>query len=146
MNDNNKFKKHPIELQNLKVLQLSLIVNGEKNQEELPKSGSFRLYHGCSDYNIDSKEIGVKIGIKIDSESDCSPFDLQVEIIGGFEVNPEKFDVKYVEDWAAKNAPLILYPYLREHVHSLTNRAGFEGLLLPLFEIPTFKAQQQHEK
>lgn len=132
------FKLHAIQLKDLKVLTLSLKVNTEKNQDKLPDLGSFNLSHGHSEFDPDLNRIAVKIGIEI-SSSDNSPFDLEVEIIGLFEVDLEQFKEKFITSWASKNAPLILYPYLREQVHSLSNRAGFSGLLLPLFEVPTFK-------
>jgi len=53
--------------------------------------------------------------------------------LGIFEVDEDKFPFKFIQNWAEKNAPLILYPYLREQVFSLSSRAGFGGTLLPLF-------------
>lgn len=134
-----KFKNHAIQLRDLKVLTLSLKVDPEMDQNKLPEFGSFRLYHGYSEFDAGSQQIAVKIGVEIDSQHDESPFDLEVEIVGVFNVNLERFKEDNIEHWASKNAPLVLYPYLREQVHGLTNRAGFEGLLLPLFEVPTFK-------
>lgn len=139
---NSKFTRHAIQLRDLKVLTLSLKINPEKEQDKLPEFGSFRLYHGYSEFDDESQQIAVKIGIEIDSNQDDSPFDLEVELLGVFNVDLERFKEEFIEDWASKNAPLILYPYLREQVHGLTNRAGFEGLLLPLFEVPTFKLQK----
>ena len=66
----------------------------------------------------------------------------RVEILGLFNVDDERFPIKSVHSWAKQNAPLILYPYLREQVFSLTSRAGFEGTLLPLFQVPTFSAKR----
>jgi len=142
MSNIDKFKKHAIQLIDLKVLVLSIIVNPENDQRQLPDSGAFRLYHGHSDFNHDTSQIGVKVGVSIESKEDHSPFDLKVELMGVFDVDQSEFNIEYIEDWSSKNAPLVLYPYLREHVHALTSRAGFEGLLLPLFVVPTFKIQK----
>jgi len=142
MNNENKFKKHPIQLVDLKILTLSIVVEPSKDQRQLPDTGSFRLYHGHSEFNEETNQIGVKVGVKIDSEEDSSPFDLKIELMGVFDVNTSEFDVSYVNDWSSKNAPLILYPYIREQVHALTSKAGFDGLLLPLFVVPTFKIQK----
>lgn len=137
-----KFTQHAIQIKDLKVLTLSLKVDPEKDQSKLPEFGCFRLYHGFSEFHAESRRVAVKIGVEISSDNDDSPFDLEVELLGVFEVDLTRFNEKFVNDWAAKNAPLILYPYLREQVYSLTNRAGFEGLLLPLFEIPTFNIKK----
>jgi len=142
MSNDNKFKKHPIQLVDLKILTLSINVDPLKDKRKLPDSGQFRLYHGHSEFNHESSQIGVKVGVAIDSEEDDSPFDLKVELMGVFDVDQSEFNITYVDDWSSKNAPLVLYPYLREHVHALTSKAGFDGLLLPLFVVPTFKIQK----
>lgn len=140
MNDNSEFKKHPIQLKAIKVLQLAIKVNTQNSQNALPDSSSFELSHGHSEYDAQSKEISVKLSLAIDN--DTSPFDLTITLLGLFEVNTLEFNQQYLDSWASQNAPLILYPYLREHVFNLTTRAGFNGLLLPLFEIPAFKTNQ----
>lgn len=141
MSQTASFKKHPIQLENIKVVILSLKVNFDNQQDNLPDEVCFELFHGHSQFNVDDRKIAVKIGASVDStDGNDSPFDLRVELLGIFSVSDE-FDEKYVESWAKTNAPLIIYPYLREHVYSLTSRAGFEGRVLPLFEIPVFKIE-----
>lgn len=131
-------KKHAIQLQDLKVLQLSIVVRS--SSQAIPAVEEFHLYHGHSTYDNEKGIIAVKLGVEIDSEIDeKSPFDLKVEILGFFKVDKNNFNIDYLEDWAARNAPLVLYPYIRKQVYSLTSRAGFNGMLLPLFEVPTFK-------
>jgi preprotein translocase subunit SecB len=142
MNTENKLKMHPIQIVDIKVLTLSIDVDPTLEQRKLPDSGSFRLYHGHSEFNNETSQIGVKVGASISMDEDESPFDLTVELIGIFDVNQSEFNVEYINDWSSKNAPLILYPYLREHVHALTYKAGFDGVLLPLFIVPTFKLQK----
>lgn len=139
MSGNKKLnKKHAIQLQDLKVLQLSIVVRS--SSQAIPAVEEFHLYHGHSTYDNEKGIIAVKLGVEIDSEIDeKSPFDLKVEILGFFKVDKNNFNIDYLEDWAARNAPLVLYPYIREQVYSLTSRAGFNGMLLPLFEVPTFK-------
>jgi preprotein translocase subunit SecB len=70
-------------------------------------------------------------------------FDLLVELMGVFEVvndDPESgFNVEFIKQWARENAPMILYPYVREQMYGLTSRAGYSGVILPLMELPTIK-------
>lgn len=139
MTQEKPFKYHPIQLHALKVIELAIKINFDKQQTEQPEGGLFRLYHGHSDFNEESREISVKIGAEID-ESDDSPFTIKVELMGVFHIATE-FPDKFIDKWASENAPLILYPYLREHVHSLTSKAGFSGTILPLFEIPSMKLE-----
>lgn len=141
MSQMDSFKTHPIQLDQIKVLELSLVANLENQQEEPPTEGEFNLYHGHSKFNSEERKVAVKIGLKIDSTNTNSPFYLNIEILGIFSVS-EDFDDRHVDSWAKKNGPLVIYPYLREHAYSLTSRAGFEGIILPLFEVPAFKIEK----
>ncbi|WP_069472432.1 protein-export chaperone SecB [Candidatus Marithrix sp. Canyon 246] len=140
INKENKqgYENHPIQLITLKVLELSIKVIPESIQFEQPIVEQFSLFHGCSEYNHEDNTIGVRIGVEIGEELKEVPFKLRVEILGVFKVDENKFPLNFLEKWAENNAPLILYPYLREHVFSLSSRAGFDGTLLPLFQVPTF--------
>lgn len=133
------YKPHAIQLERIKVLELSMKVNLEVDQEKLPEPKGFTLSVGHSEYDDKASRIGVKVSATISSEDGGSPFDLTVELMGGFSVDKEMFPVKFIDDWAMRNAPIILYPYLREHVYALTMRGGFEGTLLPLLQVPTLQ-------
>lgn len=139
-----KFSKHPIQLVALKVLELTISVNPEFDQEQDLDPKWFALTTGHSKYDDENRTIPVKVKAQIKSEEGNAPFDLLVELLGIFEVDDQRFPITFVEDWARRNAPLILYPYLREQVYSLTSRCGFEGALLPLLELPTFKLPPQN--
>jgi len=138
MSEENKngYENHPIQLKTLKVLELSIKVIPDHTQLE-PNVEQFSLFHGHNEYNHKDKRIAVRIGVKMGEEVKEVPFELRVEILGIFEVDEDKFPLKFIDNWAEKNAPLILYPYLREHVFSLSSRAGFGGTLLPLFQVST---------
>lgn len=133
-----KYQYHPIQLRAIKVLELSLVVNPEVNQDALPETDSFRFYHASSDYDMEDSTIAVKAGVVIE-EDDSSPFELKIEIVGIFEVDKDSFPLEKIDDFASKNAPLLLYPYLREHVYSITSRADYPSVVLPLFVVPPFK-------
>jgi preprotein translocase subunit SecB len=62
-----------------------------------------------------------------------------VEILGRFSIDTKAFPVEHVPEWARTNAPIMLFPYLREHVYSLTLRAGFKPAVLPLITVPTIR-------
>ena len=66
---------------------------------------------------------------------------MRVVIGGVFKVDETKFAKADIDDWANRNAPFILYPYLREQAYTLTVRCGFPGIIIPLLEVPTFKIE-----
>jgi preprotein translocase subunit SecB len=146
--ENTPFKYHPIQLRTVKVLRLFISANPDCDLDGGDENEKFGFYHTHSDYNEETKSFFVKIAAIIgkeeyeDGEEPASEFDLKVELLGVFDVDEEHFPVQHVNAFAKKNAPLIMYPYLREQVYSLTTRAGFDSAVLPLFEIPVFKLQK----
>ena len=44
----------------------------------------------------------------------------------------------FLNDWAEKNAPLILVPFVRENIYSLASRAKV-NTIVPLFTLPSIR-------
>jgi preprotein translocase subunit SecB len=134
---------HPIQLISLNIEELSIKVKKHPQSADLTSgSEGFKLRTGHSEY--DDKNHIIQVGIKLEvkgKEGQESPFDMKVVIGGVFKVDETKFEKANIEDWANRNAPLILYPYLREQAFALTVRCGFPGIILPLLEVPTFKIE-----
>lgn len=138
MEEKQPYKLHAIQLTDLRVSELSIHVDLSVPRDA--SIGGFNIETGRSAYNHEEHQIQVKMRVSMGAqEGESSPFQLAVAIHGNFVVDESRFDIKFIEDWADKNAPLVLYPYLREQVYSLTSRAGFPEALLPLIEIPTFR-------
>lgn len=143
--DSKDYKPHAIQLRKLRVVELSIKTRfGQDSNNTNPVSpNNFLLSSGHGKYDDESRIIAVNISAKIGQNEENFPYELSAELLGIFEVDPERFPLVHIEDWAKRNAPLILYPYLREHVYGLTARAEVGAVLLPLFEIPTFKLSTQ---
>lgn len=141
---NDTFSKlHPIQLVSLDVLELYIKVIQPISSGDLKlREEDFTIKTGHSIYNKEAHTIAVKMEIEIgEEEGKKTPFTLRVIIGGVFKVDETKFQIVHIEDWAKRNAPIILYPYLREHVFALTVRCGYPGLILPLLTVPTFKIE-----
>lgn len=137
-----RYKLHAIQLKNVRVSDLSIHVNLSAPKDA--EGGSFTMETGRSAYDKELKQIQVKVAVKIGQDDDKNaPFTLEVVLHGLFSVDETRFNPEFVEDWAEKNAPLVLYPYVREQVYALTARTGFNEALLPLLEIPTYKITPQ---
>ncbi|MBE4585482.1 hypothetical protein BOO29_10965 [Vibrio navarrensis] len=140
------YNYHPIQLRDVKVLELFISANpscmSDKESGCEIENGEFSFYHTHSKYNEEAKSFIVKVAAVIgreDEEEPTTEFDLRAELLGVFEVDEDHFPVEQIEAFASQNAPLIMYPYLREQVYSLTTRAGFDSTVLPLFVVPPFK-------
>lgn len=130
---------HAIQLATLRVLALQLQAKLDVDPATKPKGFTLETAH--SEYDSDDSTISVRVRARVgmDGEVTAAPYSLEVELLGVFNVDASKFPVEHIEHWAQNNAPLILYPYVREHAASMAIRAGFEPVLLPLLEMPSFK-------
>ncbi|EJG1716311.1 TPA: protein-export chaperone SecB [Vibrio parahaemolyticus] len=154
MSDSKKadFNYHPIQLREIKVLKLSIEDNPDFEKDHAPEDFSdFGFYHQHSDYDSEAQVFWVKVkavvgrpedGCKTEHDPKEAPFNMEVELVGLFSVDENSFNIEHIDSFARRNAPLVMYPYLREHVYSLTSRAGYDSTLLPLFEVPAFKLQK----
>lgn len=135
---------HPIQLKSLGVRELSIISNVPPDREIEADVNQCSIRIGITDYDSKTKAIMVTLRLEYGTKRDDvdAPFTLKIEIVGFFEVDESQFPVQHISHWASNNAPLILYPYLREHAFGLSSRCGFRPLLLPLLEVPTFKLER----
>lgn len=133
---------HPIQLESLNVKELYIRANVPPNVKTGVEETAFTLRVASSEYDEERKQVvvGVKAEVRRDEEAEEKPpFTLKVELAGRFRVDEERFPMEEINHWARQNAPLVLIPYLREHVFALTARCGFKPMMLPLLEVPTFK-------
>lgn len=140
MEEKKPYSFHAIQLHELRIAELSIQVDLSVPRDATV--GAFSIESGRSDYDRESRQIQVRMSVLIGHDEQAqeqAPYKLKVELHGLFKVDDTRFSPDNVEDWAEKNAPLVLYPYLREQVYSLTGRAGFTETVLPLFEVPTYR-------
>ncbi|MFZ1730433.1 MAG: protein-export chaperone SecB [Bacteroidota bacterium] len=133
-------RKHPIQLVNVTLRRLEYLTSltPEAIQEEPPPPLALATAH--SPYNAETKSIQVGLRFGPDEQADLKllSFIVRVEIIGFFEVDTDMFPQEKVEHWAKENAPMLLLPYLREQVFSLSIRADIPPIILPLMQLPSF--------
>ncbi|HDI3228835.1 TPA: protein-export chaperone SecB [Vibrio cholerae] len=132
---------HPIQIMGVKVRELSVRNNSPiDDNTELEGKFKFKVAHGKYDEESSSINVGLIIELGTpETESSKEPLDLRVHILAKFHIDAGSFPVDKLEHWAQFNAPMILYPYAREHVYSLTGRVLSSPVLLPLLQVPTLK-------
>jgi len=54
--------------------------------------------------------------------------DAKITMVGAFEFQPNK--QLQVEDFAAINAPAIIFPFIREHLSNLSVKAGLQPIMI----------------
>lgn len=140
-----QLKLHPIQTNSISVSELYIKANEFPDPSKAIEKGAGSISVGHSQYDEKNKTIRVAIKLEVEKEKKA-PFTLRIELVGEFLVNEREFPIKHIYDWAGRNAPLILMPYLREHAYSLTLRAGFQPVILALAEVPTFKLLEKKPK
>lgn len=139
--------QYPIQLKGLMVRELFIRVNNPQDSQK-DENREFSLGIGHSEFDDTNNSIEVMTVVSIGEPDNCeeellsTPFDLKVHLIAKFMIDVNHFPKDQIEHWAKHNAPIILYPYIREHVHSLTIRAGIGPILLPLMQVPTLSIEQ----
>lgn len=134
-------KFHPIQILSVSVKELRIVANQPPDQKVGNEEQGFSLTTGHSEYDNKNHTISVSAQLEM-GVKEKEPYNLCVHIVGYFHVDEDNFNIKHINDWAKRNAPLILFPYLREQAHALTSRCGFKPLLLPLFEVPVFSLKK----
>jgi preprotein translocase subunit SecB len=80
--------------------------------------------------------VGVEFGVRIEEEGILS---LRVDYRVEFDINNPPADPALLEriqrDAAAKLAPVVVFPYIRETIQSLTAKAGKTPIILPIINI-----------
>lgn len=150
---NDSYQLHPAQLKTLQVLKLGIEVHKpELALHEDFELGEFSIENGRSEFDPESSTINVRMRIRAgryaidedapsakDEEFREQPVSFVVEVGGIFNVDISTFPQDKVHHWAETNAPLILYPYVREQVYGLSSRVGIKQIILPLLEVPTIK-------
>lgn len=138
------FKLHAIQLIGVHVKELSIVAHEAPDLTvgiDAEEEGVCSIMVGHGGYNEEERLIttALKLEIGESEEGVKSPFSLKIEIIGAFKVNEERFDKEHIIDFARRNAPYIMMPYLREQAYALTAKCGFRPIILPLTEVPVSK-------
>jgi preprotein translocase subunit SecB len=137
-------KPHAIQLVSLKFSDIEIHTDmGQERDATPPQLG---LENSRTAYDAETRRIQVRLRAfsGIDNPEhrtvvEGTPYWFVITVHGMFEVDTTRFKAEHVEPWAETNAPLVLYPYVREVAFSLTGRMGFPEAILPLMEIPTFR-------
>jgi preprotein translocase subunit SecB len=138
---------HAIQLVQVRTSEMYIRLNGPIEDEAV--SGIFEQLEIASAHSKFDEEhrqihVGMRCSVGMGEENDL-PISIRVEVAGTFKVDVEKFPVDQLDHWADNNATAILYPFVREHVFSLTTRCGLPQAHLPLIQVPTIQSKEKAE-
>lgn len=135
-----KLRVHPIRLLRVSPKKLCIEANEPPDPEKgIDELNNVSIRVGHTEYDKKKKQFAISVQISTSKDPNL-PYSLEVDLRAIFEVDEKKFDVQYVEDWARRGSIYVLAPFVREYMYWLTSKCGFKPILLPLLEVPTFKA------
>lgn len=136
-------KLHPIQIEGIKVKELFVRDNFSNETPQDDLVGKFKMKVSHSAFDAENQMITIGLVIELGEPNSIEPVngtvDLRVQLMAKFSVDTDTFPREKLEHWAQHNAPMILYPYAREQVYSLSSRALDNPILLPLLQVPTLK-------
>jgi preprotein translocase subunit SecB len=141
-------KLHAIQLRHVFVNELLLRNFAPAPDERIElDSAEFQMQVRHSDYREKSKDILVEVSVSLgdevySEETSPFPFFLKVALTGRFSVDLTNFSREWLEIWAQQNAPMILFPFVREHLYGLSSRGELPKLLFPLIQVPTLQTTE----
>jgi preprotein translocase subunit SecB len=62
-------------------------------------------------------------------------FNIKMTTVSMFEFEPSEDFEKYRNDFFTKNAPAIVFPYIRAYIANLTSQSGLFTILLPTYNL-----------
>lgn len=128
-----KMKKHPIQLMQMQVHEILFKRNKNFSTNDEGEEPNLKIGTG---HEIFDDGAVLAVGIKAKTENSATAkYNIAVELVGLFSVS-DGFDKQFLSEWAEENAPFLLLPYVREHIYSLSLRAGLNPLFLPTVEVP----------
>ena len=130
---------NPIQLEYVAVRELTIKTKRPAQKTYEMPEGNFALGGKISKVRDDRRfQVFAHVTIGSPEMEDVNlPFYLRVEIVGQYSIEMETITSEQATQWAFSSAQFTLLPYLREHVSSLTGRAGFTPILMPLIQLPT---------
>ena len=146
--DSKDLKRYPIQLRMVTIKELFFEAFRPLSPDFELGADKIKIASSFAAPDQDDAELQIGIGFSfcdeepagqegVDPEDDSRELKMRVRIVGHFAVDKAKFPMDRLEEWSRYNAPMILYPFLREQVYSLTARCAVRPLILPLVYLPT---------
>jgi preprotein translocase subunit SecB len=150
MSDRPKLPRFAIQLTKVDVGEVAYSCGGFSNPTITPNE-AFDLTVVVSKF--DPADATLQVSITFASkpeETENQPFDysLKITVHGEFQADLPKLQESGLiwgdeefRKWGSKNGALVLMPFLRETVHTFTQKTGFKPFIVPMIEVAAFQVK-----
>jgi preprotein translocase subunit SecB len=137
---------YPVQPTFIVVREIQFFSHRPPSGDDRIEESQIRFTHMVSPFDERTKRLQINFGAEFGFENDPNkpqpPFSLKVVMTGEFSI-ADDFPRDKIKLWATRNAPFVIFPYLRERLYYLSNQAGYPPIILPLLQIPTLKLEVQ---
>jgi preprotein translocase subunit SecB len=139
---------YPVQPTFIVVREIQFISHRPPSKDDNIEGFPVRFSSTITPFDESTKRLQVTFGAEFGFQNDPSkpqpPFSLKVVMTGEFAI-ADDFPRDKIQLWATRNAPFVIFPYLRERLHYMSSQGGYPPIMLPLLQIPTLKIEQKNE-
>jgi preprotein translocase subunit SecB len=146
MPEPSKESLYPVQPTFITVREVHFIALRPPSENDRIDESSVRITQTASQFNEETNRVQVTLtaefGFENTPDVEPPPFAVKLSMVGEFVIE-DSFPREKIQLWASRNAPFVIFPYLRERLYTITNQGGYPAILLPLLQIPTLKLEKQ---
>jgi preprotein translocase subunit SecB len=135
---------YPIQPTFIVVREVHFISHRPPSKTDRIDQSTIRITQKSTSFNEEKRRLQITLTAEFNCDAEPSaegpPFSARVAITGEFSIGAS-FPSDKIQLWAAQNARFVLYPYLRERMHYISNQGGYPPIMLPLIQIPTIRLE-----
>lgn len=132
----------PIQLVKVDIGEIAYSCGGFSDSDLTP-TNKFDLNVSVSPFDNEAKSLQVVLTFTAKPDPSFHfDYSLSIRVHGQFQIVDEPrlpFPIEQIQKWAEKNAVLIMMPFLRESVYTITAKTGFKPLMIPMIEVTAFR-------
>jgi|ERR1035437_9188632 preprotein translocase subunit SecB len=140
--------QYPVQPTFIVVREIQFVSHRPPSGDDRIQDSEIRFTHAVAPFDEQTKRLqitlGAEFGFLTDPNKPQPPFSLKVVMTGEFAI-ADDFPRDKIQLWATRNAPFVIFPYLRERLYYMSSQGGYPPILLPLMQIPTLKLERQPE-
>jgi preprotein translocase subunit SecB len=133
---------YPIQTTFIAVREIHFVSHRPPSPNDKIEESSVTITQTATPFNEATRRVQVTLAAEFGPGNEASqnppPFTVRVALTGEFVIDPT-FPADKINIWITRNAPFVLYPYLRERLHYITSQGGYPPIMLPLMQIPTIR-------
>jgi len=142
-------QNYPVQPTFIVVREIQFVSHRPPSSADRIQESAIRFTYAISPFDEQTKRVQVTLGAEFGFQNEAGkpqpPFSLKVVITGEFAI-ADDFPRDKIQLWATRNAPFVIFPYLRERLYYISSQGGYPPILLPLMQIPTLTLEKRPEE